>query len=90
MESRGISGGESSRAGEQEVTKGHGRSHAAHCCSRSHLILLLLHLGQQELGVDVALLQEMLQPLVAHVVGVPLPRLASLLRWTTGWKIRLT
>lgn len=45
-----------------------------------HLILLLLHFSQQEFRVDVALLEEMLQPLVAHVVGVPLPGLASLVR----------
>lgn len=44
----------------------------------SHLILLLLHFSQQELGIDVALLQQVLQPLEAHVIGVPLPGLASL------------
>lgn len=53
------------------------------CCSMSHLNLLLLHFGQQEFGIDVALLKEMLQPLVAHVIRVSLPRLASLLRCDT-------
>lgn len=56
----------------------------SNCCSMPHLILLLLHFCQQEFGVDVALLQEMLQPLVTHVIGVPLPRLASLVRCVAG------
>lgn len=44
-----------------------------------YLILLLLHLCQQKLRIDVALLKQMLEPLEPHVMRVPLPRLPGLM-----------
>lgn len=45
----------------------------------TYFLLLLLHLGEQELGIDVALIQEMLQPLEPHLLGLHLPALSCLL-----------
>ena len=47
----------------------------------AYLLLLLLHFSKQELGVDVALLKQMLQSLEAHIVGLPNNGLTGL-TWT--------
>lgn len=45
----------------------------------AYLILLLLHFSQEKLRINVALLKKVLQPLVAHLMRVPLPRLSCLM-----------
>lgn len=45
----------------------------------AYLVLLLLHFSQEEFRINVALLKKVLQPLVAHLMRVPLPRLSRLM-----------
>lgn len=49
----------------------------------THLLLLLFHLSEEKLGVNVALLQKMLESPEAHLLGIFLPRLSSLRTCTT-------